>query len=57
MLREQPVVPLKVLDTVLQFAVHGFVKVFDDFGTRRFGSRVVCLHIFYENGEALRIGA
>ena len=42
-------VSLEVLDTVLQFAVHGLVKIFDDFGARRFGSRVVCLHILNEN--------
>ena len=33
MAREKPMVAVEVLDSILEFAINGFVKVFDYFGS------------------------
>ena len=52
--REQPVVALKVLDSVLAFTVFGNVKSLNDFGAGRLGPFKVDIDILEEDGEALR---
>lgn len=50
---KKPVVPIHVLDTVLPFAVLGFVKFFHDFSAAGLHSLVMPADVFDENCEAL----
>src|SRR5271163_4299518 len=52
--REKPMVAVEVLDSILEFAINGFVKVFDYFGSFRFCSGVVCVDIVQEDRQRLR---
>src|SRR6202050_5761327 len=45
---------IEVLDSVLPFAIHGFVEVLYDFGASRSRSPKVRIHVFDEHREALR---
>jgi hypothetical protein len=57
MAREEPMMAREIFSGVLEFAVFGFVEVFDDFRAGGFGPLVVILEIFDEDGEALGVGA
>ena len=50
---EEPVVSFRVLHSVLQFAVGGFVQVFDDSGSCPLCARKVRLHIINKYSQAL----
>src|SRR5579859_1205203 len=50
MLREQPVVPFEVLDSVLAFAITSLVEHLDDVRACGFGSLVVRVHVVNKHG-------
>jgi len=54
---EEPVVAREIFGGVLEFAVGGFMEVFDDFCASGFGALEVGFEIFDEDGEALGVCA
>ncbi len=54
---EEPAVAVEVFGCVLEFAVLGFVQVFDDLCAFGFGVGVVGFDVFDEDGEVLGLEA
>src|SRR5277367_1721309 len=53
MSREKPMVAIRVLNCILQFAINGFVKVLYDLCSCGFGSGEVRVHVVDEDGQGL----
>ena len=47
-------VAVEILGSVLEFAIDGFVRFFQDFGACRLCSLEMCFNIFNKNGKTLR---
>src|SRR5580658_3977952 len=53
MAREQPMVTIQILGSILEFAVHSLVQVFNNRNSGRFGVFEMCLDVFDKYGQAL----
>ena len=51
--REEPVMAFQVFDSILPFAINGFVEILHNLGARRFRPVEVSINIVDEDGQAL----